>query len=62
MEVPPEADGGGIGSAERFEAVRRPALSAKELGASSRRTPRGRRGWHAEKEQTAKARNRSRVA
>jgi hypothetical protein len=34
----------------------------KELGISSRWTPRGRRGRHAEKERIAKARNHSRVA
>ena len=50
-EVPLEADGGGVGSAEQLEALRRPVSSVKELGVCSRWTPRGRRGRHAEKEQ-----------
>ena len=57
MRFPAEADGGGNGSAESVASGRRPAPLAKELGASSQRTPRGLRGRHAERERTAKARN-----
>jgi hypothetical protein len=60
--VPSEADDGVLGSAEPLYSWRRPALLVKELGISNQWAPRGRRGWHVEKEYIAKARNHSRVA
>jgi hypothetical protein len=57
-----ESEGWGVGSAETFTTCRRSGPSAKELGAGRRRTSRGRRRRHADKEQSMKARNHSLVA
>jgi hypothetical protein len=53
---------GNLGSAEPLDPWPRPMSSVEGLSKCSRWTPRGRRGRHAEKERTAKARNRSWVA
>ena len=57
-----ESEGRGVGSAETFATCRRSGPSPKELGACRRRTSRGRRRRHADKEQSMKARNHSLVA
>ena len=57
-----ESEGRGVGSAETLTTCRRSGSSAKELGAGNRRTSRGRRRRHADKEQAMKARNHSLVA